>query len=101
MVGISHCDKAQCGIVTLENGTRLYVSYSTVVGIDTPNGDAAFTERRYSVTTSKQLTTKLFPAAGFNRVKRVSHAEFLALCAPHGLIVDGYERVNSPHSFWK
>jgi hypothetical protein len=59
----------QCGIVALDNGARLYVSYGTVVGIE-HDGAAVFTDRRYSVTTSKQISTHLGRAIG-HRYERI------------------------------
>ena len=97
--GIQRCDSAQCGIVTLDDGTRLYVSYSTVIGIDAPDGRAKFTDQKYSVTTTKQRNTKLMRAAGHGRCDIIPHDEFVALCAPHGLRESSYRGVRSPHSF--
>jgi hypothetical protein len=101
-IGFGRIDGAQCGTVTLADGTRLYVSYSTVVGIDS-GASALFTDKRHSVTTSKQRTTKLYKAAGFDRVQVVPHTAFLEVCRAHGLTVHtnnyGVQDVTSPHSF--
>lgn len=100
MYGIQRCGSSQCGVVTLENGTRLYVSYSTVVGIDAPDGRAKFTDRKYSATTSKQRTTKLYRAAGYDRVDVMPHEGFVALCKEQGLRTQNIQPgVASPHSF--
>ena len=101
MCGKQRCGSAQCGTVCLNDGTRLYVSYTTVVGIE-HEGEAIFTDAKYSVTTSKQRNTKLYPLAGYTRVKVVPHADFIAICKGHGLSIRqqyGPESVLSPTSF--
>lgn len=88
----------QCGIVVLDNGARLYVSYGTVVGIE-HDGAAVFTDRRYSVTTSKQISTHLGRAIG-HRYERIPHADFLTRAAAAGLSTHD-DRAWSPVDFGK
>lgn len=101
MYGISRCGSGQCGVVTLPNGVRLYVSYSTVIGVDAPNGTATFTDKKYSVTTSKQRNTKLMRAAGHSRSALVSHDFFVGVVRGMNLdlTIDNNDNVRSPHSF--
>lgn len=73
-----------CGEVLGKLGTRLYVSYGTVVGIEA-FGRAFFTEKRHSITTSKQRTTTLYRNAGYDRVEVISHGFFMVLCQIAGL----------------
>lgn len=74
-----------CGEVLGKLGTRLYVSYGTVVGIEA-FGQALFTDRRHSVTTSKQRTTTLYRNAGYDRVRIIPNKQFVTLCNVAGLL---------------
>jgi len=83
-LGSGHCGWAS---LVGEDGRRaiVYVSYGTVVGIEAFN-KVFFTERRHSVTTSKQRTTKLYPAAGYDNIVTINNAAFCALCQHAGLL---------------
>lgn len=78
-LGSGHCGTIFDGFV------KAYVSYGTVVGIEAM-GYAFFTDRRHSVTTSKQRTTKLYRAAGYHRVRIIRNADFVKLCNLVGLL---------------
>lgn len=48
--------KKHCGMVHLADGSALYVSYRTIVGVRTREGVNYFTDERFSVTTSHHAT---------------------------------------------
>lgn len=86
----TRCGNSQCGTAFVvdetERGFKIYVSYGTIVGLEA-FGRAIFTDKRHSVTTSKQCTTKLYRNAGYARVHIIAHDDFLTLCRIAGLTI--------------
>lgn len=75
----------QCGVVSAK-GLTLYVSYGTVVGVKLPGAAvAAFTNKKYSPTTTRQLSECLLPAA--DHYVWESHSNFVTRLANLGLSV--------------
>lgn len=71
-------DSKQCGIVNAD-GCTLYVSYSTIIGITEPDGRTLFTDRKFSVTTSRHARLMMPDYA-----KIVPHEAFAAAVESHG-----------------
>jgi hypothetical protein len=86
----------QCGTVEMSDGTILYISYSTIVGLKWPGQRAFFTDERFSVTTSKHISTKLGKAADNYQYDRITAEGFAAALAQHG---HDARHGRAPHSF--
>lgn len=60
--------RKQCGVVTLDGsraGIKLFISYGTIIGFQMPGTSPLYTDRRFSVTTTRHKMALGLPYEGF------------------------------------